>query len=213
MSYETRRARGEQTAGYSRALAESAVFNEYPEPLTRDLHAGAEGEDAAARFMRKQYPMLYTQLNPAHLTAVSDVQCIDDRCLLCENLDRNTLDALTVLKTNEVREYLAEHGHEYTAPQVNVHMAHVVRGEENTVGVLQNMAVDLIGRVYALASTSSARIMNRVTTDVGRVLFVADHDHARVHNDAVKQFIGLAATCQTLLKHKTTEDKPVSLLL
>lgn len=201
-----------QTAGYSRALAESDVFNEYPEPSTRDLCVEKE-EDAGARFMQKQCPMLYMQLNPTQLADVSDVRCADDRCPMCENLDRNTLDALTVLQPSEVREYLVEHGHNYNATQVNVHMAHAVRGEDNTVGLLQNMAVDLIARVYALASTSSARIMNRVTTDMGRVLFVPDHDHARVHNDAVKQFIGLAATCQTLLKHKSTDEKTFSPLL
>lgn len=204
------RSRGDDDdAGYSCALAESDVFDEYPEPPERDVYAEDAG-GGGERFMQKQYPMLYAQLNPAHLTDVSDVRCVDDRCSLCNGLDQNTLDALTVLKPGDVREYLAEHGHEFTATQVNVHMAHAVRGEDNVVGVLQNMAVDLIGRVYAVASASSARIMNRVTTDKGRVLFITDHDHARVHNDAVKQFIGLAAACQTLLKHKATADEKPS---
>lgn len=158
--------------------------------------------------MQKQYPVLYMQLNPTQLSDdVTDVQCVVEPCLLCETLDLNTRDALLALETSRVREYLAGHGHEFTVKQINVHMAHAVKNEDDVVGVLQNMAIDLISQAYALASTSSSRVMNRVTTDMGRVMFVTDHDHARVHNDAVKQFVSLAATCQTLLKHKTGDNK------
>lgn len=207
------RNRNDRSTGYSSALAESEIFNAYPEPPTTHndgyiRESGVEKEDTGVRFMQKHCPVLYMQLNPTQVSDnIADVQCVTDKCLLCEQLDRNTLDALLVLKPNEIQEYLANNGYDFNVKQINMHTAHTVKSEDGVMGVLQNMAIDLIGQVYELASTSSSRIMNRVTTDMGRVMFVTDHDHARVHNDAVKQFISLANTCQTLLKHKAVDDK------
>ncbi|KAK5618818.1 hypothetical protein CRENBAI_010566 [Crenichthys baileyi] len=65
-----------------------------------------------------------------------------------------------------------------------------------------NMSVDLIGKRYSLANKFSLRIMNRVHTHPGHVNLVPDQEMAKIHNDSVKQFIGLAATCQSLIKHK-----------
>lgn len=52
--------------------------------------------------------------------------------------------------------------------------------------------------------------MNRFRTHMGRPFFVPDQDVAKVHNDAVKQFIGLMATCQTLMKYKYNENERVA---
>ncbi|MEQ2182949.1 hypothetical protein GOODEAATRI_027477 [Goodea atripinnis] len=88
----------------------------------------------------------------------------------------------------------------YGRPDHNMHHMHSVKGR-NHVGFMQNMSVDLMGKWYSLANKFSLRIMNCVQTHPGHVIFVPDHEMAEIHND-VKQFIGLAAMCQSLIKHK-----------
>lgn len=102
------------------------------------------------------------------------------------------MDSIKVLKPHEVKGYLDSYNHGFTEEQVNIHLAHTMR-DENVIGVIQNMSVDLIGKSYSLANAASLRIMNRVRTHMGRPLFVPDQDVAKVHNDAIKQFISLAS--------------------
>jgi hypothetical protein len=113
-----------------------------------------------------------------------------------------------VLKSHEVKGYLDSYNHRFTEQQVNIHLGHSMR-DDNVIDVLQNMSVDLISKSYSLANAASLHIMNRITTHMGRPLFVPDHDVAKVHNDAVKQFIGLASTCQALMKYKHNDNDRV----
>lgn len=97
-------------------------------------------------------------------------------------------------------------GHKFTVEEVNVHLGHSVTSEENMIGVLQNMSIDTIARSYTLANRTSLYIMNQVTTHLGKKILLPDQDLAKIHNDAVKQFIGLTAACRSLLKHRTVEE-------
>lgn len=190
--------------GYSSGMADDAIFHMFPEPEERQEHQ-VERLAENDRFVQKQYPMLYMNLNARDHPSIADVQYEDEgECPLCR-LDRNTLDSIKVLKPHEVKEYLDSYSHGFTEQQVNVHLAHTVR-DENVIGVIQNMSVHLIGKSYSLANNTSLRIMNRVRTHMGQTLFVPDHDVAKVHNDAVKQFIGLASTCQALMKYKHSDN-------
>lgn len=74
------------------------------------------------------------------------------------------------------------------------------------VSILQNMSIDLIACSYTLANRTSLHIMNCLTTHMGKELRVTDQDVAKIHNDAVKQFIGLTAMCHTLLKHRPVDS-------
>lgn len=185
-------------------MASDPVFDMFPEP-SEQLVVESHKSNSEDRFMQKQYPMLYMNLNATQHADIVGVQYEkQEDCPLCQ-LDRNTLDSIKVLKPHEVRDYLSSYNHAFTEEQVNVHLCHTVSSEENVIGVLQNMSFDLISKSYSLASSASLRIMNRVATHMGRPLFVPDHDVAKVHNDAVKQFIGLASTCQALMKHKNAD--------
>lgn len=187
-------------------MATEPIFQMFPEAteescVPSDPESGELGE--SDRFLQKHYPMLYMNVSAREHPSIESVRCEaeETRCLLCRTLDRNTLDSVRVLEPHEVAPYLNSCGQDFTEKQVNVHLAHSV-GEENLAGVLQNMSVDLIAGSYSLASAASLRVMNRVQTHMGRVFFAADQDMAKVHNDAVKQFMGLAATCQSLMKQR-----------
>lgn len=192
--------------GYSSAMASNAIFHTFPEPEQREemQEPGNTYEDD--RFVQKHYPMLYMNLRANEHPLVADVQYANEgaSCPLCQ-LDRNTLDSIKVLKPHEVKGYLESYDHRFTEEQVNVHLSHTA-GEENVIGVIQNMSVDLISKSYSLANLASLRVMNRVTTHMGRPLFVPDLDMAKVHSDAVKQFMGLASTCQALMKYNHAGD-------
>ena len=191
--------------GYSAAMAEDPVFHMFPEPEEHhDVEVCNISEND--RFMQKQYPMLYMNLNAQDHPSILDVQYEHEntQCPLC-GLDRNTLDSIKVLKPEEVKDYLTSCQYKFTEDQVNVHLAHSVR-DENVIGVIQNMTVDLIGKSYSLANSASLRIMNRIRRHSGTSFFVPDLDVAKVHNDAVKQFISLASTCQTLMKSKHCDN-------
>lgn len=192
--------------GYSQAMAADAIFHMFPEPgdhQDREVYKISEND----RFIQKQYPMLYMNLNVHDHPSIDDVQYENDgaSCSLCE-LDRNTLDSIKVLKPHEVKGYLESYSHRFTEEQVNMHLAHTIR-DDNVIGVIQNMSVDLISKSYSLANAASLRVMNRIRTHMGRLLFVPDQDVAKVHNDAVKQFIGLASTCQALMKCKQSDTE------
>ncbi|MEQ2211021.1 hypothetical protein XENOCAPTIV_024311 [Xenoophorus captivus] len=88
---------------------------------------------------------------------------------------------------------------------LNMHLVHSIKGRD-LIGVMQNLSVDLMGKSYLLANEASLCIMNHVQTHLGRVIFVPDQEMAKIHNDSVKQFIGLAATYQSLMKHKHEDD-------
>lgn len=183
------------------------IFDVFPEPDERRRVLEVEAHDANRedRIIQKQYPMLYVNLNASHHGDIADIQCeMPEECPLCQ-LDKNTLDSLKVLLPHEVRDYLISCNYTFTQEQVNVHLSHASDLGENVIGVLQNMTIDLISKSYTLANKASLRIMNRVTTHMGRPILIADQDIAKVHNDAVKQFIGLTSTCQALMKHKTSE--------
>lgn len=193
-------------AGFVSSMATEPIFQMFPEAteescVPSDPESGELGE--SDRFLQKHYPMLYMNVSAREHPSIESVRCEaeETRCLLCRTLDRNTLDSVRVLEPHEVAPYLNSCGQDFTEKQVNVHLAHSV-GEENLAGVLQNMSVDLIAGSYSLASAASLRVMNRVQTHMGRVFFAADQDMAKVHNDAVKQFMGLAATCQSLMKQR-----------
>lgn len=150
--------------------------------------------------------MLYMKLNANQQPGIEDMElCPPKQCRLCA-LDRNTADAIKVLKPHEVKAFLAASGHTCTVEEVNVHLGHTVTLEENMIGVLQNMSMDMIARSYTLANRTSLHIMNQVTTHLGKKILLPDQDWAKIHNDAVKQFIGLTAACRSLLKHKIVED-------
>ncbi|KAJ7984168.1 hypothetical protein DPEC_G00364520 [Dallia pectoralis] len=189
--------------GFSSAMATDTVFHMFPDP--REYH-DREVHNDNDRFIQKQYPMLHMKLNAHEHPSIIDVRYAseDDSCPLCK-LDRNTLDSLKVLKPHEVRGYLDSYNHRFTEEQVNVHLGHTVK-DDNVIGVIQNMSVDLIGKSYSLANAASLCVMNRISTHMGRPLFVPDQDAAKVHNDAVKQFIGLASTCQMLMKYKHSDN-------
>lgn len=190
-------------------MASDPIFHMFPDP-------GAQQDQESYkicehdRFIQKQYPMLYMNLNAHEHPCIIGVQYDDEStsCPMCK-LDRNTLDSMRVLKPHEVKAYLDSIDHRFTEEQVNVHLAHSVR-DENVIGVIQNMSVDLISKSYSLANKASLCIMNRLRTHLGRALFVPDQDVAKVHSDAVKQFIGLASTCQTLMKYKHNDNDRVS---
>lgn len=186
--------------GYSSAMASDAIFQMFPEPRQHQEMSGSECEDDG--FLRKQYPMLYMTLKAREHPSIADVRYANEgaNCSLCRQLDNNTLGSIKVLKPHEVKGYLNSYNLQFTEEQVNVHLAHTA-GDENVIGVIQNMSVDLISKSYSLANAASLRVMHRITTHMGRALFVPDLDAAKVHNDAVKQFMGLAATCQALMKH------------
>lgn len=193
--------------GYSPAMASEAIFHMFPEPgeqRQQDREVNSVNEND--RFMQKQYPMLYLNLTAHEHPSIVQVHCDKDTgCLLCE-LDRNTLDSIKVLKPHEVKGYLDSYNHKFTEEQVNVHLAHTVK-DENVIEVIQNMSVDLLSRSYSLANDASLCILHRIRTHMGRPFLVPDQDVAKVHNDAVKQFIGLASTWQTLLKYKHSNEK------
>ena len=195
--------------GYSSAMASDAIFHMFPQPGEQQHDPELSRISESERFIQKRYPTLYMNLNLQDHPSVVEVQY--DRegasCPLCQ-LDRNTLDSIKVLKAHEVRGYLESYDHRFTEDQVNVHLAHTVR-DENVIGVIQNMSVDLIGKSYSLANAASLRIMNRIVTHMGRPLFVTDQDMAKVHNDAVKQFVALAATYQALMKYKHSDTERV----
>lgn len=197
--------------GYSSAMAADTIFHIFPQPGEQHDPAVYRISDSD-RFIQKKYPTLYMNLNLQDHPSIVEVQYDKEgtSCPLCQ-LDRNTLDSIKVLKAHEVKGYLESYDHRFTEDQVNIHLAHTMR-DENVIGVIQNMSVDLISKSYSLANAASLRIMNRIITHMGRPLFVADQDLAKVHNDAVKQFIALAATCQTLMKykHNDTERVPVT---
>ena len=193
--------------GYSAAMASDAIFHMFPEPGEQQGDGDVYKISEVDRFIQKHYPMLYLNLNAnPDQPSLVDVQYENEgaACPLCE-LDRNTLDSIKVLKPNQVKVYLESYNYKFTEEQVNVHLAHTVR-DENVIGVIQNMSVDLISKSYSLASAASLRVMNRVRTHMGRPFFVPDQDVAKVHTDAVKQFIGLASTCQALMKYKHSDS-------
>ena len=66
-----------------------------------------------------------------------------------------------MLKCHEVKGYLDSYNHRFTEQQVNIHLGHTMR-DENVIGVIQNMSVDLISKSYSLANAASLRIMNRI---------------------------------------------------
>lgn len=186
-------------------MASDPVFSMFPEPSNLTDNECHENTDMD-RFVQKQYPMLYAKLNAQHQPQIAAVElCPPNDCRLCK-LDNRTTDAIKVLKPFEVRSFLVSRGHEFTEEEVNIHLGHTVSSEENVIGVLQNMSIDLIGRSYVLANRASLHIMNRVTTHIGQTYMVPDQDVAKIHNDAIKQFIGLTSTCQTLLKHRLAES-------
>jgi len=199
--------RAASTQGYSSAMAADAIFHAFPEPEeqqdVREVYKISETD----RFILKQYPMLYLNLNAKEQPSVLDVQYDNEgtSCPLCD-LDRNTLDSIKVLKPHQVKVYLESYNHGFTEEQVNIHLAHAVR-DDDVIGVIQNMSVDLISKSYSLANVSSLRIMNRIRTHMGRPFLVPDQDVAKVHNDAVKQFIALASTCQALMKYKHSDNE------
>lgn len=192
--------------GYSAGMASDPVFSSFPDPseqLSAAMHQHNEDVD---KFVQKQYPMLYLKLNADQQPGIEDMElCPPQQCRLCK-LDRNTADAIKVLKPHEVRPFLVSSGHTFTVEEVNVHLGHSVTSEESMIGVLQNMSIDMIARSYTLANRTSLHIMNQVTTHLGKKILLPDQDWAKIHNDAVKQFIGLTAACRSLLKHKPVED-------
>lgn len=186
-------------------MASDPVFSLFPEPSDQGVLECQQNGDVD-RFMQKQYPMLYVKLNTDQQPGIVDVElCPQKQCRLCQ-LDQNTADAIKVLKPHEVRSFLVSCGQRFTTEEVNVHLGHTVTSDENMIGVLQNMSIDLIARSYTLANRTSLHIMNRVTTHMGKAILVPDQDVAKIHNDAVKQFIGLTAMCRTLLKHRPVDS-------
>lgn len=192
--------------GYSAAMASDPVFSLFPDPSEQPSAVVHQQNEDVDRFVQKQYPMLYMKLNADHQPGIQDMElCPPKQCRLCK-LDRNTADAIKVLKPHEVRPFLVSSGHKFTVEEVNVHLGHTVTSEENMIGVLQNMSIDMIARSYTLANRASLHIMNQVTTHLGKKILLPDQDLAKIHNDAVKQFIGLTAACRSLLKHRTVEE-------
>lgn len=199
----------ERNLGYAPEMASDDVFHMYPDPGDVPRGEVPSRSNGNERFIQKQYPTLYMSLSGREHPYIEDVRIQEKRalCPLC-NLDKNTLDSIKVLKPNEVKGYLDMYDHRFTEEQVNVHLAHSVR-DENVIGVIQNMTVDLISKSYAMANEASLGVMNRVITHMGRPVCVTDQDVAKVHSDAVKQFICLASTCQALMKFKSSDtDKP-----
>lgn len=200
--------------GYNAAMAANPIFHQFPEPC-RDQQLQLQhcnemcqtGEHE--RFFQKRFPIMYVNLTAQEHPAITDIQYDNEgfvECPLCK-LDRNTLDSIKVLKPHEVKPYLESYHHNFTEDQVNIHLAHTIRGGENVIGVIQNMTLDLISKSYSLANSSSLRIMSRLKTHMGRAFFLVDQDVAKVHGDAVKQFIGLASTCQALMKFKPCDSE------
>lgn len=153
--------------GYSSAMASDAIFRMFPgSGGQQDPELYKISDDD--RFIQKQYPMLYMNLNAHEHPSITNLRYEnkDASCSLCE-LDRNTLDSIKVLKPHEVKAYLKSYNHRFTDEQVNTHLAHTVK-DDNVIGVLQNMSVDLINKSYSLANTASLGIMNHVTTHMGR---------------------------------------------
>lgn len=192
--------------GYSAGMASDPVFSSFPDPADQPNAAVHQHNDDVDKFVQKQYPMLYMKMNADQQPGITDMRlCPPQQCRLCA-LDRNTVDAIRVLKPHEVRPFLLASGHAFTVEEVNVHLGHSVASEDNMVGVLQNMSIDMISRSYTLANRTSLHIMNQVTTHMGQKILLPDQDWAKIHNDAVKQFIGLTAACRSLLKHKSADD-------
>nr|BBA49206.1 hypothetical protein [Oryzias latipes] len=189
-------------------MASEAIFQMFPEAGASDLTEGElRSVSEADQFLRKQYPMLHMNISGGEHPSIRSL-CYEkerSKCLLCERLDKNTLDSIGVLEPQEVAPYLKSCHHAFTRKQINLHLAHCARDDENVAGVLRSMTLDLISGSYSLASQASVRVMNRVRTHMGRLFLVPDQAVAKVHNDAVKQFIGLAATCQSLMKRKQTD--------
>lgn len=200
------RQRTSKKQGYSPAMASEAIFHMFPEPGEQQQEHDVNAVNENDRFIQKQYPMLYMNLSAHEHPSIVEVQCDKDTgCLLCE-LDKNTLDSIKVLKPHEVKGYLDSYNHKFTEEQVNIHLAHTVK-DENAIEVIQNMSVDLLSRSYSLANDASLCILHRIRTHMGRPFLIPDQDVAKVHNDAVKQFIGLASTWQTLMKYKQNNEK------
>lgn len=197
------------TAGFVAEMASEPIFRMFPEAgsgCTTEAEIARIGD--SDHFLQKQYPMLHMNLSAREHPSIKSVRHDSERsnsCPLCKTLDKNTLDSVKVLEPHEVQDYLKSCRYVFTEKQVNVHLAHIASDENTVTGVLRNMSVDLISGSYALASQASHRVMNRVQTHMGRVFLVPDQAVAKVHNDAVKQFIGLAATCQSLMKYKGNE--------
>ncbi|KAK7878275.1 hypothetical protein WMY93_031094 [Mugilogobius chulae] len=159
--------------------------------------------------------MLHFSLNAYDYPEIMDVRCAEHgaECLICK-LDKNTLDSIKVLKPYEVKTFLDSYKLKFTQEQINVHMAHASCGlDENSVEVIRNMALDLITKSYSIANQASLQVMNSVTTHMGKTYLLMDRHAAKVHNDAVKQFLGLASTCQTLEILVTTTERDVNATL
>lgn len=138
--------------GYSQAMLSDPVFNMFPEPddQRRLFETESNNVNREDRIIQKQYPMLYMNLNATQHADIADIQCeTPEKCPLCQ-LDKNTLDSIKVLLPHEVRDYLISCNHTFTQEQVNVHLSHTANVEDNVVGVLQNMTIDLISRSYSL---------------------------------------------------------------
>ncbi|KAK7915593.1 hypothetical protein WMY93_011354 [Mugilogobius chulae] len=130
---------------YRSAMAANAVFHQFPEPSGeqqrhQQLEVCKTGENE--RFIQRRFPMLYVNLTAQEHPAIADIQCGNDgssQCSLCK-LDGNTLDSIKVLKPHEVKPYLDSYQHKFSEEQVNVHLAHTMRGGENALACLAPVA-------------------------------------------------------------------------
>lgn len=205
----SRSERGEE--GFVASMAADPVFHVFPE-ATEDCCEEDRGDSEPGledRFLQKQYPMLYMRNVAESHPWIKDVRQAGNSaqtCPLCKKLDKNTLDSLLVLRPHEVRVHLSSSGHVFPETQINLHLAHSA-GPDESADVLRAMAMGLLVGSYSLASSASLHVMNRVHTHMGKVHFVPDQDMAKVHNDAVKQFIGLTGICQSLAKCRQEENE------
>ena len=186
-----------------RRTAEDPIFHLFPEP-EESVPQVAETSDSE-RFVQKHYPHLHLAMVAEEHPSIKEVDYNNSSCAVCD-LSTNIVDAIKVLKPHEVKPYLESHDIHVTEEQINNHLVHSVTGER-VIGVLQNMSVDLMGSSYSLANQASMHVMSRVKTHRGKTFLVADHGMAKVYNDSVKQFVALASTCQSLLKHKAPAEE------
>lgn len=183
--------------------AEDPIFHLFPEP-EESVQQVAETSDSE-RFIQKRYPLLHMAMVAEEHPSIKEIDYNDSSCAVCD-LSTNIVDAIKALQPHEVKPYLESHNIHFTEEQINNHLAHSIQGDK-FIGVLQNMSVDLIGRSYSLANQASMHVMSRVKTHKGKTFLVADHEMAKVHNDSVKQFIALAARCESLLKRKAPAEE------
>ena len=198
--------------GYTAEAAYHEMFANNPltpAPLAAPCEDTADGEraelDVEARFLRKEFPSLYLSLNRETITSVKRKMLLSDsKCSLCSKLDKNTIDSLEFEEPGKVKEYLESLNLHFSTAAVNTHLAHAIQ-EDNFLGVVRNMSVDLLSKTYSVADAASRQLMYCVRTEVGRTCLAPDKEMHKIYAGIIKNFNAQVNTYLSLCKCAQSE--------